>query len=132
MGKEQFLFLGRKEKEIVDGKKENYFQVCLPCNISYDAILKLESLEPDSTWLFQKLGLTRLQADWAEVAGINRRVHAGPGGTGGPASEERMPHYLGQVTRADLTLVYEKFRPDFQMFGYDGREAAAYIQMGRP
>ena len=66
------------------------------------------------------------------MAGINRRVHAGPGGTGGPASEERMPHYLGQVTRADLTLVYEKFRPDFQMFGYDGREAAAYIQMGRP
>jgi hypothetical protein len=108
-------------------------QVCLPCNISYDAILKLETLEQDSNWLFQRLGLSsRLQADWADVAGINRRVHAGPGGTGGQASEERTPAYLGQVARADLALVYEKYRPDFQMFGYDGQQAAAYIPMGRP
>ena len=34
-----------------------------------------------------------------------------------------LPHADGHV---------EKVRPDFQMFGYDGREAAAYIQMGRP
>ena len=106
-------------------------QVCLPCTISYDAILKLETLEPDADWLFQRLGLTRLQADWADVAGIHRRIHAGPGGTGGEASEARTPAYLGQVTRADLALVYEKYRPDFQMFGYDD-QAAAYIEMGRP
>jgi hypothetical protein len=62
---------------------------------------------------------------------MNRRIHAGPGGSGGPASEDKMAHYLGQVTRADLALLYEKYRPDFQMFGYDG-QAAAYIQLGRP
>jgi hypothetical protein len=105
--------------------------VCLPCNVSYDAILKLETIEQDSAWLFQRLALTRLQADWADVAGINRRVHAGPGGSGGQTSEERTPAYLGQVSRTDLALVYEKYRPDFQMFGYEG-QAAAYIQMGRP
>ena len=105
--------------------------MCLPCNISYDAILKLESLEPDSKWLFQRLGLTQLAADWADVAGMNRRIHAGPGGTGGPPSEERTAHYLSQVSQGDLSLVYEKYRPDFQMFGYDN-QAAEYIQMGRP
>lgn len=39
---------------------ENYWSLCYPCDIDYDYILKLETIEEDSTWLFNKLGLKNI------------------------------------------------------------------------
>ena len=113
-------------------------QVCIPCNISYSAVLKLETLEEDADWLFSKLNLTRLRADWDSLAGINKksgeseedaRVHGGPGGAGGAPSHVLAEKYFSQISRENLTRLYEKYQVDFEMFGYEG-QVKRYIDMG--
>ena len=105
-------------------------QVCIPCNISYSAVLKLETLEEDADWLFRKLNLTRLRSDWDSLAGVNKksgegegegRVHGGPGGGGGASSQSIAGKYFAQISRENITRLYEKYQVDFEMFGYEGQ-----------
>ena len=111
-------------------------QVCIPCNISYSAVLKLETLEEDADWLFRKLNLTRLRSDWDSLAGLNKktgdgegRVHGGPGGNGGAPSQTVAGKYFSQISRENITRLYEKYQVDFQMFGYEG-QVQDYVVLG--
>lgn len=118
-----------------------YFQVCLPCNVSYSAIIKLETLKADADWLFDKLDLNQYKEDWESLAAINKaeegdtgggsdiRVHGGPGGRGGKPSEKLSSEYFSQISREDIRRLYDKYRVDFEMFGYDS-QVQSYIDMG--
>ena len=104
-------------------------QVCLPCNLTYSAILKLDTLKQDADWLFSKLGLENIREDWDQVAGINKgRVHGGPGGSGGLSSEELAAKYFGQLSKKAVVQLYNKFLVDFQMFDYDN-QVEKFIEM---
>ena len=114
--------------------------MCLPCNISYSAIIKLETLKPDADWLFDKLDLTQYKDDWEALAAINKagdndqdrgdnRVHGGPGGKGGQPSEELSSKYFSQISQENIKRLYDKYRVDFEMFGYDSH-VQNYIGMG--
>ena len=39
-----------------------YYSVCVPCDVEYDVILKLETHDDDSEYLIRKYNLTELQA----------------------------------------------------------------------
>ena len=115
-----------------------FFQVCIPCNISYSAIIKLETLKDDSDWIFDKLHLTQYKEDWESLAAINKlegsgtgdnRVHGGPGGKGGLSSEKLSSKYFSQISKTNIKRLYKKYSVDFEMFGYDG-QVQSYIDMG--
>jgi len=118
-----------------------YSKVCLPCNISYSAILRLETIQQDADWLFPRLGLEKLRAPWEEVAGglagVHResrgeaiRVHGGPGGEGGQSSDNIVGKYFSQVEKSAIVRLYQKYIVDFRMFGYDS-QVQKFINMGR-
>ena len=99
-------------------------------------MLKLETLEDDADWLFRKLNLTRLRSDWDSLAGVNKkaeegeaRVHGGPGGDGGAPSQTVAGRYFSQISRENITRLYQKYQVDFQMFGYED-QVQTYIDLG--
>lgn len=132
-------YLIRTPPNIMDKHWAPYTKVCIPCNISYDAILKLETLKTDADWLFEKLDLKDLREDWDKVAGINKadadddqpeaRVHGGPGGGGGLPSEVLARKYFSQISKENITRLYLKYQVDFEMFGYEN-EVQSFINMG--
>jgi len=88
-------YLIRTPPNLMDKHWAPYSKVCLPCNISYSAILRLETLQlvrilkkrakarkesslkraqcwkqtQDADWLFPTLGLEKLRRPWEQVAG---------------------------------------------------------------
>lgn len=59
---------------------ENYWSLCYPCDIDYDYILKLETIEEDSSWLFKKLGFD------------NKLVY--PSGSSNPSNHDLLKEFL--------------------------------------
>merc|ERR1712127_1111659 len=108
-------YLVRTPPNLMDKHWAPYSKLCLPCNISYDAILKLETIKEDADWLFPHLNLTHLRPDWDQVA----HVHAGPGGEGGQDSDTLARNYYGRLARQTIVRLYNKYSVDFRMFGYD-------------
>ena len=99
-------------------------------------MLKLETLEEDADWLFNKLKLGRLRDDWNSLASMNKksgegevRVHGGPGGEGGLSSDLISSKYFSQISRENITRLYQKYQVDFEMFGYE-RQVKSYIDLG--
>ena len=98
-------------------------------------MLKLETLQQDADWLFSRLDLTHLRQDWDSLAVVNKkgeeesRVHGGPGGGGGAPSHVLAGKYFSQISRENMTRLYEKYQVDFEMFGYES-QVQTYIDMG--
>jgi len=136
-------YLIRTPPNLMDKHWAPYSKVCLPCNISYSAILRLETLQLDADWLFPRLGLEKLRRPWEQVAGgaagvvkVDKesgeetvRVHGGPGGEGGASSASLMEKYFSQLEKSAIVRLYEKYSVDFRMFGYDS-QVQKYINMG--
>ena len=81
--------------------------------------MKLETLEEDADWLFRRLNLTRVRSDW-DILREEGRAHGGDGGAA---------QYFSQISRENMTRLYEKYQVDFQMFGYEG-QVQSYIDLG--
>ena len=56
-------------------------------------------------------------------------MHGGPGGRGGMPSEKLSSEYFSRISREDIRRLYDKYRVDFEMFGYDS-QVQSYIDMG--
>jgi len=127
-------YLIRTPPNLMDKHWAPYTKVCLPCNLTYSAILKLETLEKDADWLFDKLSLKHLRKDWDKVASVHKagagdgRVHGGPGGKGGLSSEKLTENYFSQLTKSTVVRLYNKYKVDFEMFEYD-KEVELYVDM---
>ena len=61
-------YLIRTPPNLMDKHWAPYTKVCLPCNISYSAILKLETLRQDADWLFPRLELGHPRLDTDQVS----------------------------------------------------------------
>jgi hypothetical protein len=123
-------YLLRTPPNMMDKHWAPYTKLCLPCNVSYSAVLKLETLQQDADWLFPRLGLAHLRASWEAVAGASQgRVHGGPGGRGGQGSATLARGYFALLDRETIGRLYAKYQVDFRMFGYDS-QVQTYIDMG--
>ena len=93
--------------------------MCEPCSISYNAVLKLETIGPDASWFFSHLNLTDRWAAWQQVVGSSgSSAHVGPAGLGGQTSASLTKQYLQQVRPEKIRQLYAKYRLDFDMFNY--------------
>ena len=90
--------------------------MCEPCSIPYNAVLKLETMGPDSAWFFAHLNLTDQWAGWQQVVGSS--AHVGPGGGGGQTSARLTQQFMQQVPPDKVRQLYAKYRLDFDMFDY--------------
>jgi chondroitin 4-sulfotransferase 11 len=109
-------YLVRTPPNLMDSHWAPYSKLCLPCNVSYSAVLKAETVQHDADWLFPRLGLAALRAPWEAVVG-----------RGG--SRALTAAYFHQLGREEIGRLYTKYQVDFRLFGYDG-QVRTYIDMG--
>merc|ERR1711971_376112 len=83
---------------------KSYYAKCLPCDVKYDAILKLESHTEDEKWLINTRNLTLLSRvrDWRHLS----------------SDKTIRQNLISQVSREQLNIVYENYKIDFEMFNY--------------
>ena len=114
---EEFVrFVAADEKLHYDVHWQGYEDLCRPCQIHYDAVVKLESIHEDSHQLLSRLGLV----EQFSIGHFNPSV-----GEGGKANLEYFRE-LSNQTFEDLKLT---FRRDMTMFGY-GLEGKRQITCG--
>lgn len=92
------------------------YSLCSPCIIKYDVIAKMETFSEDTQFVINQLGLEeRLTVEW---------VHK----TSKETTSEVGKKYFSQITKAQVDQLYNKYRLDFELFGYYPDE---YREMAR-
>lgn len=104
-----------------------YFRFCTPCAVNFTVIAKMETLSRDEAYIIQKTGIGATLGMTGEKQGTDttrprEAVNAAIGGR----TEEVLPRYFRTLTREQLDALYDIYRIDFQMFGYD---ASKYFDM---
>ena len=84
-----------------------YHDRCLPCRFNYTAIVKLETAKTDHKYVLRQSGLLKFGADF-------EHAHQTKGGK----TESVRRKYFSQIDCSLLRLVYDMYRVDFQLFGY--------------
>ena len=92
------------------------WQVCKPCDTSYDAIIKSETLDQDTEWFFEKLKIFNLTEEWNEDLVYDKNY----------ISTEK---YFSQLSKENVYRLYQKYQIDFEMFNYEN-QVQRYIDMG--
>jgi len=82
---------------------ETYWSLCYPCDIDYDYILKLDTIEEDSEWLLDHFNIDRVKY---------------PRGTGSPSNSSLLLERLKSVPGALPNAVYKHLQLDYKLFGY--------------
>ena len=80
-----------------------YWRACFPCDIQYDYILKLETIEEDSEWLFNKFNITQI---------------AYPKGNSRPSNTTLLETRLTEISNPLQKAVYQYLKEDYDLFGY--------------
>jgi len=114
-------YLIRTPPNLMDRSWAPYTKMCSPCTHAYSAVLKMETLEKDTDWLFEKVMLEKVGEDWINVA--KERISTVSG-------DEVVEEYFKQLRKEDIVRLYNKYEVDFIMFDYD-KEVELFVQMGR-
>lgn len=90
------------------------YSLCSPCVIKYNVIAKMETFSEDTQFIINQLGLEdRLHVEWIHKTSDTR-------------TSDIATAYFSQLTLAQIDQLFEKYRLDFELFGYDYE---AYRQM---
>lgn len=83
---------------------KSYYAKCLPCDVKYDVIMKLETHTEDEKWLINTRNLTQLSKvrDWRHLS----------------SSSSIRKNLISQLSKSQLEAVYENYKVDFEMFNY--------------
>merc|ERR1712088_535350 len=83
---------------------KSYYAKCLPCDVKYDAIMKLETHTEDEKWLINTKNLTQLSRvrDWRHLS----------------SNSALRKELIGQLSKAQLQSIYKNYQVDFEMFNY--------------
>ncbi|XP_033624375.1 carbohydrate sulfotransferase 13-like isoform X1 [Asterias rubens] len=84
------------------------YKQCLPCDIDYDIIGKFETLQSDSKFI-----LNLINAEGVVFPGSDSSSPTGS------SNQTYLELHFKDVPLVDLQKLYERFRLDFQLFGYD-------------
>ncbi|XP_045616502.2 uncharacterized protein [Procambarus clarkii] len=93
-----------------------YYLYCTPCLIDYDVIAKFETLNRDQNYIIEKNHLEKkIKPSWKHL-------------TKGKKTSETVQKYFATITKTELTKLYEKYKPDFELFDYSVDEYLHYVQ----
>jgi len=83
---------------------KSYFSKCLPCDVKYDVIMKLETHKEDEKWLINTKNLTLLSRvrDWRHLS----------------SDKYLRQNLISQLSKAQLNSIYTNYKVDFEMFNY--------------
>ncbi|XP_064083641.1 carbohydrate sulfotransferase 13-like [Macrobrachium nipponense] len=124
----QFLYKVRDEMQffwkimdgaVVDPHWTPYWYSCAPCQIQYDIIAKMETLDLDQEFI--------IHAGNLQDALVNARTHASKF-DGYSDSETAANEYFKVIPLGLLKELEQLYWPDFKLFGYD---ADKYFKMTR-
>lgn len=91
-----------------------YYLFCTPCLLNYDIIAQLETLNRDQMYVIKSAGLEGLiKPRWTHK-------------TANYQAGEIAKRYFSQLSREELKKLYEKYKLDFELFGY---EMDDYLQL---
>ncbi|XP_071528108.1 carbohydrate sulfotransferase 10-like [Panulirus ornatus] len=86
-----------------------YWTTCAPCQIDYDVIAHVETLDWDQEYIIRELGLQELL--------LNAHTHASNFDRYKGTSEAAQ-FYFSQVPASLLRSLAQLYKPDFKLFGY--------------
>ena len=89
-----------------------YFALCFYCDVDFDIIGKLEEFKEDVAYISTKLNLT-------EQLGVLNNVENDTLGKEDNARRERRNYYMSQLSAQMVDDLYQLYKLDFEMFGYD-------------
>ncbi|XP_030846602.1 carbohydrate sulfotransferase 11 isoform X3 [Strongylocentrotus purpuratus] len=102
-------FLG--EEGNLRGKDDKHwmemYKMCSPCGINYDIIGKFETMSTDAEFVLESLSLS------------NAVEFPSSTGSSPTNSSDYVIPYYAQLPDDDVMKLYERYRLDFELFGYD-------------
>nr|XP_057906110.1 carbohydrate sulfotransferase 12 [Doryrhamphus excisus] len=102
----QYLLDPQTEKEMPFNEHwRQVYRLCHPCQIQYDFVGHLESVEEDAAHLLRLLRVDN--------------VVEFPTSHGNTTSSSSEAHWFNTVPRESLRELYKLYEPDFRLFGYD-------------
>jgi len=83
---------------------KSFYAKCLPCDVKYDVIMKLETHTADEKWLINTRNLTQLSRvrDWRHLSSD-------------PSIRKNL---ISQLSKDQLNAIYTNYKIDFEMFNY--------------
>lgn len=87
------------------------YKVCQPCRVNYDFVGHYETLREDAEIVLRRLDAADA-VDQFPVKDPIRKVK-------GQTSSKVMEEYYGQIPRSDLEELYELYKMDYEMFGFE-------------
>ena len=91
-----------------------YYNQCHYCYIKYDVVGHLEDSVADTTYIAIKQNITTFLP---ELIKDNRKTK------GKKSPQNRIEHYLSQLSTKQRRKLYQLYQLDFDMFGYDPGKA---------
>uniref|UniRef100_A0A0P4VTQ8 Carbohydrate sulfotransferase n=1 Tax=Scylla olivacea TaxID=85551 RepID=A0A0P4VTQ8_SCYOL len=95
-----------------------YWVQCAICSSDFQVVIKLETMDTDVQFLAEVAQLREIQnvQEW-----LNQNNSHG-------SSSTVIPDYFGQLTKKQIQLLYQRYKLDFDLFGYSIKE---YLSYGR-
>lgn len=93
-----------------------YWVQCGVCSSDYQVVIKLETMTEDEQFLAQIANLKEIQNvfEWRNHKKFSK------------SSKEVLPVYYKSLTKKQILLLYERFKIDFELFGYTVEEYLDY------
>ncbi|KAK8749956.1 hypothetical protein OTU49_015148 [Cherax quadricarinatus] len=83
------------------------YSLCSPCVIKYNVIAKMETFSEDTQYVINQLGLDdQLHVEWIHKTADTR-------------TSDIANIYFSQLTTNQIEQLFDKYRLDFELFGYD-------------
>ena len=84
-------------------------EICLPCQIRYDYIGKLESLEEDASFILDKIGARKLLN--LVFKPTKHQTHSN--------STEKLNKFLSELSADEIRMFNQRYEKDFRYFDYN-------------
>lgn len=93
-----------------------YYLHCTPCLVDYEVIAKFETLDRDNNYIIQKSHLEKkIKPSWKHL-------------TKGKKTSDTVQKYFATITKTELMKLYDKYKLDFDLFGYSVDEYLDYVK----
>ena len=99
-----------------------FYRYCHYCEIKYDIIGRLEKFENHVRYIVYKNNLTHLLPDNQfkyHMHPSGRQKFSSLKGKSKSTIDEKVKQYFSQLSTAQLKRLYEMYKIDFEMFGYN-------------
>lgn len=87
--------------------------ICRPCQVRYDIIAKLETMDTDARFILKRFGVPEL---FDVVAAV-------PSHETNSSAEDVQKSYYSTLSARDIARFQQKYKKDFEYFGYDSELA---------